>query len=226
MENYKKVQVVMLATDKLNKKNDICLFDYGLNIALKEDIGYPTQHLYFLSYEEIKEGDWVLSIWDNEWEIPYILSLKDSKLEYHSNAKKIIATTNPELYIHQKETISKPERIFYLPRPSNSFIQKYVEEYNKGNVITEVMVEYEIIDGKDFLNNWRNSLDKMSEPITKLRVAPDNTITIKRIVVGWSDIHLKWMERVKDDFDKGKSKSIPLIKWLEENYEAPKRIKQ
>jgi hypothetical protein len=26
----------------------------------------------------------------------------------------------------------------FLPQPSQSFIEKFVEEYNKGNVITEV----------------------------------------------------------------------------------------
>ena len=30
-----------------------------------------------------------------------------------------------------------------LPKPSDSFISKYIEEYNNGNVITNVLVEYE-----------------------------------------------------------------------------------
>ena len=44
-------------------------------------------------------------------------------------AKKIIATTTDSSLV--------------LPQPSKQFIQKYVEEYNKGREIKEVLVEYE-----------------------------------------------------------------------------------
>ena len=48
-------------------------------------------------------------------------------------SEKIIATTDISLV---KE--------YNLPEPSQSFIQKYIEEYNRGNIITDVLVEYEI----------------------------------------------------------------------------------
>ena len=84
---------------------------------------------------------------------------------------KVIATTNTSLYIHQKETISLPERVFYLPQPSQQFIQKYIEEYNKGNIITDVLVEYEyLLDDNGVIPYWN------------LKVNPkDNTITIKKV---------------------------------------------
>src|ERR1017187_2112371 len=58
----KKCDVVMLPTeDWENTKNQICLFGYGLNIAGCDNIGYPVQHLYIMSDDEIKErNDWLL----------------------------------------------------------------------------------------------------------------------------------------------------------------------
>jgi len=90
----------------------------------------------------------------------------------HEQMKKIIATTNISLtkpksfkygnmimedingdgsYYFAKDTVvefGKPRSFFInlgllLPQPSKSFIEKYVEEYNKGNQIVDVLVEYE-----------------------------------------------------------------------------------
>ena len=66
-------------------------------------------------------------------------------LKTETGYREVLATTDTYLYIHQKETISLPERVFYLPQPSEQFIQKYIEEYNKGNIIEDVLVEYGII---------------------------------------------------------------------------------
>ena len=65
---------------------------------------------------------------------------------------------------------------FQLPQPSQSFIEKYVEEYNKGNVITDVLVEYE--NSKTFMEYEIGDYLKFPD----LKVNPkDNTITIKKI---------------------------------------------
>ena len=39
-----------------------------------------------------------------------------------------------------------------MPQTPKSFIQKFIEEYNKGNVITEVMVEYERFKERHYEN--------------------------------------------------------------------------
>ena len=80
-------------------------------------------------------------------------------------SEKIIATTDISLV---KE--------YNLPQPSQQFIQKYIEEYNKGNIITDVLVEYEsdfnsCFCTKDICNG--NNCPK------KLKVNPkDNSLNI------------------------------------------------
>ena len=126
-------------------------------------------HLYVLSDEEIKEGDWIITNIHNK--IEQVLNNQTSLKFYQERAKKVIATTDTSLYTHQKETVSLPERVFYLPQPSQQFIQKYIEEYNKGNVITDVLIEYK------YLSDIMAVL-----PYWKLKVnAKDNTITIKKL---------------------------------------------
>ena len=137
-------------------------------------------------------------------------------LKTETGYREVLATTDTSLYIHQKETISLPERVFYLPQPSQQFIQKYVEEYNKGNTITDVLVEYEIksnaglghnewvylqhIEGKRYLpvkikaNTHQDTYELGKEDILEdfeieinLKINPkDNTITIKKAKDSWN----------------------------------------
>lgn len=118
-------------------------------------------HLYFLSDEKIKEGDWYLN---ND-----ILFRADDVFDNGNNPnqnkdnKKIIATTDS--YLNEQDRFNGKSWENLLPRPSNEFLKKYCE---LGG-IDEVMVEYEGIE-------W---LDRPLEYF--LKVAPDNTITIKPI---------------------------------------------
>ena len=93
---------------------------------------------------------------------------------YHvSHCKKIIATTDSSLWRPSHKYASD---VILLPQPSQQFIEKFVEEYNKGNMITDVLVEYElkITHGGRINNNT-----KMWEELT---INPkDNTITIKKV---------------------------------------------
>jgi len=174
-----------------------------------DGIAVPNpQHLYFLSDEEIKEGDWYMT------EIPHTIWQYDRNKGLSSGRgwnKKIIATTDKSLN---------------LPHTSDSFIEKYVEEYNKGNIITEVMVEYEEIHretdeiiGMDGLPNGLLYYE------CNLKINPkDNTITIRKTKDSWNreevvELMAKafytdcrvWRNRYQDweevDFDK----------WIEEN---------
>lgn len=103
------------------------------------------QHLYILSHDKIEEGDWRLDIFiDNPKPI-----LSDK--EYNSNfTKKIIATTtNSSLYTgryddrYSNVSVGGKSLNPILPQLSKEFIKKYIDAYNSGNPITEVMVEYE-----------------------------------------------------------------------------------
>jgi hypothetical protein len=102
-------------------------------------LGFKPQHLYIVTDEEIKEGDWYYEVgnsvpvkkWDN------YLSIREG----HNWCKKIIAITDTSLKIEIARGFKGKE--YNLPKPSNSFIEKFISEYNKGNIITDVMVEYE-----------------------------------------------------------------------------------
>ena len=161
MEQFKRAKVVMLPT---NEKTNIINTNQGLLYNSNDYIGI-NQHLYIISDDEIKEGDYYIID-----DIPELL--KNNGLKFIDDyCKKVIATTDTSLYIHQKETISLPERVFYLPQPSKQFIEKYIEEYNKGNIITDVLVEYEyLLDDRAVLPYWNLKVN------TK-----DNTITIKKL---------------------------------------------
>ena len=90
-------------------------------------------------------------------------------LKTETGYREVLATTDETLYLTFNN--GKTDLKFVLPKPSNSFISKYIEEYNKGNIITNVLVEYNyFLDDNSVLPYWN------------LKVNPkDNTITIKKL---------------------------------------------
>ena len=109
-------------------------------------------------------------------------------LKTETGYREVLATTDTSLlidtYINQGDTVKGDLIIkrgsdyttglkgrINLPQPSQQFIQKYIEEYNKGNIITDVLVEYEyLLDDRAVLPYWNLKVN------TK-----DNTITIKKL---------------------------------------------
>ena len=149
-----------------------------------------SHHLYIISDEEIKEGDWILTKDYGIWQYkpaPCPLPYWGNKNE----CKKIIATTDKlvidvfskdELYPNNTEEV-------FLPNPSQSFINKFINEYNKGNIITDVMVEYEelvkipqdhILTGSDV------EKECIKHSFYHPKISSDNTITIKKIKDSWN----------------------------------------
>lgn len=148
--------------------------------------GYQIPHqLYILSNEEIKIGDWVAVFGcggdDHFPELPSkICQFTGDEL----GVAKIIATTDKlKFRDHNKEQngayVPYSLEESYLPNPSYSFIKKYCEL----DGIDEVMIEYENIQTttKD-----QYAAGKSLNYIDKLKVAPDNTITIKPIKNNWT----------------------------------------
>lgn len=89
-------------------------------------------YLYVVSDDKsFSTSDWVI---ENG-----ILKLFNSKRDI-SNCVKVIATTNKSVD---------------LPNLSNSFIQKYVDELDKGNKIVNVMVEYFDCEGTGLSHDSR-----------------------------------------------------------------------
>jgi len=168
--SFKKCKVVMLPTNEKAQVGEITsnttmpeLFIMNKKVYKAWNTNYHGNivdgshlrgnHLYILSDEEIKEGDWCMelerySIQDDNIEdcFPYT-----SVGEDHEDNMKIIASTDKSLKLYESETLAKASGFslktddITLPQPTDAFIQKYIEEYNKGNIITRVLVEYEEI---------------------------------------------------------------------------------
>lgn len=193
--SFKKTKVVMLPTEK---SSDIILRTRDNVIHQKkyygtawEDMGDVYQHLYFLSDDEIKEGDWCVNL-------AHKLVVKPTDIEWANsnkdNLKKIIATT---------DRLEIPYQWSIIPQPSEGFIQKFVESYNSGNQISEVDVEY-----NHLLTTF--GIDEES-----LKINPkDNTITIKKAKDTWSrDEVINLLQQFNND----KSGAFDCTKWIEEN---------
>jgi hypothetical protein len=155
---------------------------------------YTPQHLYLISEDLIKLGDWCLH--------PISGKIKKSDTDFHTEFgwKKIIATTD-KLPIGPNYGSTEVDGVIvdcndYLPHPSNQFITKFVSNYNDGSPITDVSVEYDvtyIVDDQFFKTKYsRDEYMKevvvyfSSDEIHKLKINPfDNTITIRKTKNEW-----------------------------------------
>lgn len=226
--SFKKCPVVMLPT---NEKAQIIFVKHaqGKNVDKLRipaaggeyrrllSYGFEPQHLYFLSDDEIKEGDYFIypelkekDVWLCRGSIPNV------------GAKKIIATTDSSIACI-KDTLSIPQRRgltnhyptekWVLPQPSQSFIKKFVEEYNKGNIITEVMVEY---------NSPEICENPLDSKFASLKVNPkDNTITIRKVKNSWNKEEvIKSIKNFAEKFVANTNtayKQKEINEWIEEN---------
>lgn len=156
------------------------------------------------------KGDWYYSKTFNliYQAIKLPLAIKDSK--------KIIATTDKELILPIPEELMEYPHSYTqkaLPSIAKSFIEKYITEYNKGNVIDKVMVEYD------------NDVNYLNSGGWKVKISTDNTINIKLIKDLWNRdevIQLCWQAFVDHKCIDGKIKPAdaeylitPFNKWVD-----------
>ena len=242
MEQFKRVKVVILPTNEATgdfSKERIypCLLKYswmfdeeekGKLIFADSNIRTPTQlqHLYIISDDEIKEGDWY---YDNV--VLQIRQWKSFMIYNKLQHKKIIATTDTSLYREESCTgyTETRSRTFYskkpLPKPSQQFIQKYIEEYNRGNIMTDVLVEYELISNEEYFLNTINPDENVPYFDENLKINPKyNTITIKKVKDSWNrEEVIEFGNKVKEYCKDGwKPDSLHRVffewdKWIEEN---------
>lgn len=210
----KKCQVVMLSSKKIYDEASLIwrFFPedgelYYTGNVNKEDRKKQyqdciAQHLYIISDDEIKEGDYFIN------EQPYnklsLWKCEDGIIPKSLNPRKVIATTDPNLQYRCNCCFGtgiieeEPCRTCIggytgkLPQPSKAFIEKYC----KVGGIDEVMVDYQnfyvkgnytntcVICGKTF-----NETDKLGfvcpDHILPI-VSKDNTITIHSIKDSWN----------------------------------------
>lgn len=213
---YQECEVVMLPTEKASKLvlayNNKLSINWTHDLAKFDDATY--QHLYILSNEEIKEGDWCIC------DLVAQPIVKITNLEYAKqyNCKKIIATTDSSLTIENEDEM-EGRMICKLPQPSQSFIEKYIKSYNEGNIISKVLVEYDKLTSM----NQRNIIGSAFN----LKIDKSNQITIIKQKDSWNREEViniiqsyKSDLLVQIDICKGKNESLKKVftdNWIEQN---------
>lgn len=215
--SFKRTKVVMLPT---NEKASLLLGTstegqlVKSNGSISNSAHLKNQHLYFLSDDEIKEGDWYinsgeLARWSGTPIIMKCNSFKESVdySRFKNSYKKIIATTDKTLtWIKHDDTVPYPKGTqYFLPQPSETFLQKFIYAYNNGDPITEVMVEYKHLQSTTGLNEaW-------------LKVnSSDNTITIRKMKDSWTREEVVSLCREAVSYNFNIQGSL-FEKWIEEN---------
>lgn len=237
MSTFKKAKVILLPT---NEKSKITLsfkersFNQLIEpkLTLIKESNYQlsniqSQHLYIISDDEIKEGDYILNIETNNIfkadSIEYLEShniIEDFDKSFYINSKyvkKVIATTDIKLGTCEYSDRYRESYFNPLPQPSQQFIEKYIEEYNKGNVITDVLVEYEgeaLYTEQQYFKGYKDNL----------KINPkNNTITIKKVKDSWNreevvQLLIDCCAEISSIHGKLKGKEpADLYKWIEEN---------
>ena len=215
----KKCKIVMLPTNQKTKYlmvySDVEKTKGKLILnGLKNDEYKEYQNIYIISDNKIKEGDYCYSYKMNK----IVKSTCDVSREANKNIgfwEKVIATTD--------KTLSQTNRT-EIPQPSKQFIQKYIEEYNKGREIKEVLVEYEDIiynpeKDREYQSNDRINIEDCDK-LSRLKINPkDNTITIKKAKDSWTREEVKSLFRHfrTDILPFGQVNDFTLNKWIEEN---------
>ena len=217
MSTFKKANVVMLPTNQQTKYlmvySDVEKTKGKLILnGLKNDEYKEYQHLYIISDDEIKEDDYYILFTDKALTVLRCTGDGD-----YFNCKKIIATTDETLYLTFNN--GKTDLKFVLPKPSDSFISKYIEEYNRGNIITDVLVEYELISNEEYFGNTVNPDDDVPYFDERLKINhKDNTITIKKVKDSWNKEEvIKLLFKCKDFLQRYNKESISFDKWIKEN---------
>ena len=180
--SFKNASVVMLSTNQKALIGDFVIgttieenpkkLFYGKKVQEPFNCSHTNFHLYIISDDEIKVNDWYI-IEFNGLKLTQCTSDEELiSIEGRDDCKKVIATTDKSLIYTNTDDIPsfvEKSELNIFPQPSKSFIEKYVRAYNSGIPIEKVLVEYNHLVSTFGLNNeW-------------LKVATDNTITIKKI---------------------------------------------
>ena len=178
-------------------------------------------HLYITSDDEIKVGDWYL-IEFNGLKITQCTSEEELiSLDKRTDCKKIIATTDTSLkdicfmcngmkeYLKNICSECDGEGVLQnLPQPSESFTRAYIESYNNGNVIENVLVEVNI----DLINEFSSG---DTPTIFDIKIK-DNNIIIKKVKDSWNrEEVIELIKKYESDMYSVTSKEQS--KWIEEN---------
>jgi hypothetical protein len=133
-------------------------------------------HLHIISDEHINNNDWCYSEVDK-----CVYQENNSERANACNyIWKVLAATDTLLIVPVPYITGRVGIDNVLPQIPESFLLLYIQEYNKGNIITNVTVEYEDVCCDIRVNGGLHSPDCCHNSIIQLKVNPkDNTINIK-----------------------------------------------
>lgn len=171
----RKCTVIMLPTSKVSKlyifRNILTLNNY--EAIFQEEL--QGQHLYILSDEPIKEEDYGLV---NGVQVVKCLHNNTAKYWNEQKVPKVIATTDKDLDACEFCDGVNNKIHNHLSQIPESFVKTYIETYNQGNVITEVLVEYEKFE------KWiGNAMHGKNIMINQPKLNKDNTIIINEAII-------------------------------------------
>lgn len=180
----REIDVILLDTTNRTKLF-LSNFNKILNISNSRGYYHTGKHIYIVSNDEIVENDWYI---DDTNTIRKSITSDKIYWSVRKDYRKIIATTDKSLYyINHDDSVSYPKgKQIFLPEPSKNFIDFYINEYNKGNIITKALVEYYDIGGyrQDSMNGcWISKW--------KLKINLDNIIDIYIPKNNWDKNELK-----------------------------------
>lgn len=155
----KEYPIVMLPTDK---ESSMYLFKNKLFKGCSNlGIDSIPKHLYILSDEEIKGGDWVIvdeilsqvkfKEFDETLTYPKVLASTDSSLKLKCSNCNGIGDVSPSMDQDVDCGICNGRGYKLLPSISGSFIKEFIKAYNEGKKIETV--ELEIIDERHYLDD-------------------------------------------------------------------------
>jgi hypothetical protein len=165
-KTYHYSKIVMLQSNSLATDIHIHKESNGSLVLLHHTVcSKNPQHLYFLSPDKICVGDWVIEYQKGDFigEVHFI----NSEYKIAQNIQyKIIASTDNSLN---------------LPKPSNLFLQVYINAFNIGEKIEECLVQMEEVYQPYYENNeFHKNATKYQFKITK------REITIKKVKGSWN----------------------------------------
>lgn len=166
------------------------------------------QHLYLTSDEEIVKGDYMYNPMDNniiQWDGD--LTMTKNPVEYGYG--KVVATTDQSLPFQWRDHRNDLHS-YHFPQIPADFLRAYVDAYNKGNPIANVLVQVEKV-----LNTTIESIDSyIFKFVPKLNSS--NEVIIKETKVCYTREEV--IELFKSfNFDMGELTSNELHNWIDRN---------
>lgn len=175
--------------------------------TVSNDGNKAPQHLYIFDvYAKINIGDWY-----------YHLTMKTAEYGVHKCTERTAIIFETEKLEYAK-VIASTDTLLRLPKPSGTFVHKYISMYNNVIPLDSIMVEYETkYKHRTGIKPYPDHNCTGTIQIPKVSVK-DNTITIKKIKDSWTREEVKALiEKFDYDTTCVDMNEKRVNNWIEEN---------